>query len=550
VDTLGEKWRSGFHHFPIVSFLSLIYKMEWLTPKLSRAQYRDAYLATLQRQITINDANYTANQAFAEDGTAAELDTTGMSRRAIINALSLKFVKFTRNPSASLTMLSDTQLNTLAQISDAVVNEFNAKGPNTNYRGDPIDSQLFLKDLMEMMGANNLGNMAMKQKETMLRTHLITPSAPNGDNIDGKVDVNNFVPAENEDKIGTNMGKDSNHSDDKKGKIELDQNNIVVDSQKSTPAKDRTWSEFISGKPANSPADKEGVQEVPAKNTEVQKLPAKEKVKIESDKNTDKKDKIKKAFDSLIKVYKEGSNYVTGEHKISDNKVKFQGDFKAALHDSGVTLEGTPLQHINKYNTDSIRQFSHVNTSHLEAVRDHHINEVSGFGLRRKLEKKEKRGRVMYGTGLRSFGHYNLDMHELDKNNRVTLRYKNNRKVHTIPSNLVGGNLISCLKSVVEGKNPSYKDVSSLTDAEKDYLNEIGNKAEIEELSQIKSGTKDEEDRDFHQFQILTGEISAGNDSKQLVSDYKKLMLKLMSKGRIDRNSGKSILMDLAVIGY
>jgi hypothetical protein len=505
-------------------------------------------MATLQRQITINDANYSANQAFAEDGTASELDTTGMSRRAIINALSLKFVKFTRNPGASLTMLSDNQLNTLAQISDAVVNEFNAKGANTNYRGEPIDSQLFIKDLMEMMGANNLGNMAMKQKEAMLRTPQLAPSAPKADTVQDNNNVDNFVPVENEVKIKTNVGNVSNHSKDKRKNIQLDSNNLEVkktpEAPPETPPQDTVYSriskgvsnaiDLFTGDGDSSPDEK------------------KENKDKKEEKNVKKEEKKDSGFakhfnEHVLKAIAPGfaRNKATHNH--------LEKEYNDTMKKFDIDKEGqTALHHIHSNSSlagSKQERWNNVTQAHLVQVRDN-LKQVNGLGFKRRKNEKQKRGRVMYGTGLRPFGHYNLDMHDLDRRNRVTLRYKNNRKVHTVPSNLVGGNLIACLKSVVEGKNPSYKDVSSLTDAEKDYLNEIGNKAEIDELSQIKSGTKDEEDRDMHQFQVLTGEISAGNDSKQLVADYKKLMLKLMSKGRIDRNSGKSILMDLAVIGY
>jgi len=555
--------------------------MEWLTPKLSRSQYREAYMASLQRQITNNDMNWTANQVFNSDGTASDMDTSGMSKRALIDILSVKFQKFTRNPSATLTMLSDTQIRTLAQISDAVVNEFNAKGPNTNYRGEPLDSQLFLKDLMEMMGANNLGNLAMKQRDTMLRTPQITPQASKND-VGTSTEVNEFVDTGNENEAALKVNQDNKDGEDLRGKLQ-----DPVINQETVINQDPAMNNDIFSRLSNIASHFKGLS--PNKSEEVAKeeaddTEAREKISGETD---------KVYFDyirgeSAGSVYAQIEKHLNDEHKskYTSKKGSFKGLDWIRDHVDNQYVHTKYNEGVHKIINKTIREINGkgIGGNMLDDVRNEMRNRIAMRTQQRAArvenppsraqramegarkaanaastakrlarmsnQSKTRGGRVMYGTGLAAFGHYNIDLHDLDKNNKVTLRYKNNRKVHTVPSNLVGGNMIACLKSVVEGKNPSYKNVSSLTDAEKDYLNELGNKADIEELAQIRSGTKDEEERDFHQFKILTGEISAGNDSKQLVADYKKLMLKLMSKGRIDRNKGKSILMDLAVIGY
>lgn len=322
---------------------------EWLTPKLTREQFREGYYKYLTKQIAVNDFNFNANEVFNQEAEAAEAipGSESMTRRALVNALAIKFSSVAKNPAAALnSYLTTDQLKTVSALADGIVSKLKTIEPALL----PLDTQLFMQHVMQSISASSMGSTAQAQEDAKRMAPQTVPNA---------------------------------------------------------------------------------------------QMPA-------------------------------------------------------------------------------------------------------GSGL-----KRGRKGRVMYGRGIANFGpQYDIDVHDLD-NNKLTLRYKSNgRKVHSIPSNMIGGNMIACLKDVMDGNNPSYNNVNSLSKEEKDYLSVIGRKAKVDKLSAIDSGTKDEDEKDLHSFRIMTGEISAGNDNKQLVKDYKKLLLKLISKGRIDSSKGKSILLDLAVIGY
>ena len=54
----------------------------------------------------------------------------------------------------------------------------------------------------------------------------------------------------------------------------------------------------------------------------------------------------------------------------------------------------------------------------------------------------------------------------------------------------------------------------------------------------------------MNRFEILKGEILAGNDNKEMVREFKVMLLRFMNNGRIPRRQGQEILTDLASIGY
>jgi hypothetical protein len=48
----------------------------------------------------------------------------------------------------------------------------------------------------------------------------------------------------------------------------------------------------------------------------------------------------------------------------------------------------------------------------------------------------------------------------------------------------------------------------------------------------------------------LKGQISAGNDSKELIKEFKVMLVKFSNDGRIKKNEAREILLDLAAMGY
>jgi hypothetical protein len=61
--------------------------------------------------------------------------------------------------------------------------------------------------------------------------------------------------------------------------------------------------------------------------------------------------------------------------------------------------------------------------------------------------------------------------------------------------------------------------------------------------------SKTEEEQMADRFDILKGEIVAGNDNPKIVKELKVLLMKLINMGRIPRKEAHDILTDLASIG-
>ena len=66
----------------------------------------------------------------------------------------------------------------------------------------------------------------------------------------------------------------------------------------------------------------------------------------------------------------------------------------------------------------------------------------------------------------------------------------------------------------------------------------------------VPAPSKDQEEKDFHQFEVMKGEIMSGNDSKELVKKFKILILKLSKQNILPKNEVQELLQDLLSLGY
>jgi hypothetical protein len=94
-----------------------------------------------------------------------------------------------------------------------------------------------------------------------------------------------------------------------------------------------------------------------------------------------------------------------------------------------------------------------------------------------------------------------------------------------------------------------FEDVEVLNDDEKDYLAEIAERCDISDRLRIPSPKLTKIQSDINKFQILRGELIAGNDSKELIKDFKVLLLKLMNSKHISKSEGNEIMVTMLQLG-
>jgi len=166
---------------------------------------------------------------------------------------------------------------------------------------------------------------------------------------------------------------------------------------------------------------------------------------------------------------------------------------------------------------------------------------ISGSGVKpAKVAPIERYGRI---------GDHIIKLQPLEKN-ILTINTPNGWAVKGLPSKTISSNLVNVFKEIVGEGVPKYSSIEDLTEGEKDFLNKIARITKIEDRVKVKTPTKTDLDKLVNRFEILKGEICAGNNSNELVKEFKKIIMTLSNEGMLPKGQAREILMDLVSLGF
>ena len=166
----------------------------------------------------------------------------------------------------------------------------------------------------------------------------------------------------------------------------------------------------------------------------------------------------------------------------------------------------------------------------------------SGRGLK---PKRVKKGRGLYSPfGDSEINHKNLE------NNILTLRRKSKTNYMDLPSKHISKHMKNILHNIVGGKIANFEDINNLNDEERNYLNKVISKTNLQARLSVPAPSKDQAYKDNHQWEVIRGEIMAGNDSHELVKKFKILTMKLTRQGLLPKNEVMELFEDLVNLGY
>ena len=147
------------------------------------------------------------------------------------------------------------------------------------------------------------------------------------------------------------------------------------------------------------------------------------------------------------------------------------------------------------------------------------------------------------------FGRFLINTNKL-KDDVVAIKRPSGANIVQYPSQRVTPHLSHIFKTIVGGGNPSFNDLSKLNDDERNYLYNVSKKAEIVDKLSIPTPSKDQRDKDIHEYEVMKGEILSGNDNKDLIKRFKIHMSKLSKSGILPKHEVSEILTDLLELGH
>lgn len=147
------------------------------------------------------------------------------------------------------------------------------------------------------------------------------------------------------------------------------------------------------------------------------------------------------------------------------------------------------------------------------------------------------------------FGRFVINKNRLDKG-VLAIKRPSGSVISQFPSQRISPKVQKILTNMIGGSLHSFEDYSDLDDDERAYIHRLSEFSNIDSRLRLPAPKLNKNEEDTNRFEILKGQILAGNDNAQMVKEFKLLILKLSRNKLLPSGQTKDLLMTLAELGY
>lgn len=169
---------------------------------------------------------------------------------------------------------------------------------------------------------------------------------------------------------------------------------------------------------------------------------------------------------------------------------------------------------------------------------------IKGRGLVKRKTPAERSSGYEKPKPYRQFGRYLVHAPKLEEG-ILMIKTPAGAKIKELPSQHITPELKKVLRVMAKGEQPSFAHCQGLGVEDQSKLHHIIRH------SQFGMELPDrDEDKEINQFEILKGEIQAGNDNKELIKKFKGMLIRFTREGRIPRRECNEVLEELLHLGH
>ena len=179
-----------------------------------------------------------------------------------------------------------------------------------------------------------------------------------------------------------------------------------------------------------------------------------------------------------------------------------------------------------------------------------------GVGLK-YIQGKSVQGfrhHVIYGRGIqkstaeryREFGKYVIHIPSLKKS-ILNLKFKSRGFIPQIPNTLISEDFREMIENILENQRLPVHIFNKLSKNEQKLFEKVAQMAEIDDVLGIKVDNSENKEA-LKRFEILRGQLLAGNDNEEIRKELKAYILRFMNENIIPRKEGMNILMEMACL--
>lgn len=183
------------------------------------------------------------------------------------------------------------------------------------------------------------------------------------------------------------------------------------------------------------------------------------------------------------------------------------------------------------------------------------LNEVEGAGMKGVIKGKglvAHKNKAAFKGLLKTepipFGRYKINPIKLE-DGIVSIVRPGGGAIPQLPQCRVSKPVLHCVKTIAGGQIPSAWQINDLDDNDRIYLANLVKQANLHDQISVPTPNKDRMQKEMNRFEILKGQILAGNDSKELVKEFKALLMRFGNQGRVPKAEVRDILETMLSYG-
>jgi hypothetical protein len=143
------------------------------------------------------------------------------------------------------------------------------------------------------------------------------------------------------------------------------------------------------------------------------------------------------------------------------------------------------------------------------------------------------------------FGSYIINKRKLEDGVLMIKRHTG-QSINDIRSKRISNNMRNVFKKISGGEIPSFNDYEKLDDDEREYLQFVARRSNLLDKLNVPAPKKDKTEQLINQFEIMRGQIMAGNDSQELLRKFKQIILEMSERKLIPRSQMLELLTEIA----
>lgn len=148
----------------------------------------------------------------------------------------------------------------------------------------------------------------------------------------------------------------------------------------------------------------------------------------------------------------------------------------------------------------------------------------------------------------RQFGKYVIHIPHLLNNNTANFKYPSHGSIPTLKPLTISDDYKEFLVDILNTGKMDDKVLKHLPPAEIKHFEKVCMGANLVEKFNLKLRSSDDEKKDLERFEVLKGEFFAGNNNEKMIKELRQLVIKFINEGRVHKNEGLSLLMELSAI--